>query len=49
MGCQERRLARTKVQRSESIRGILGTMKEQSREKRGKRIKIQLESGFMES
>lgn len=49
MGCQERRLARTKVQRSGSTRGILGMMKDQSVEKWDERIRIKLESGFIES
>lgn len=42
-------MARTKVWRSESTRGILGTVKDQSGEIRVKRMKIKLESGFIGS
>lgn len=40
MGCQERRLVRTKVQRRESTRGILGSVKDQGEEKWGWRISV---------
>ena len=49
MGCWERRLAGTKMQRSEGTRGILGTVKDQSREVGNRRLKIKLDSGFVES
>lgn len=49
MGCWERRLAGTKMQRSEGTRGILGTVKDQSREVGNRRMKIKLDSGFVES
>lgn len=49
MGCWERRLAGTKMQRSEGTRGILGTMKDQSGEVGNRRMKIKLDSGFIES
>lgn len=49
MGCEERRSARTQMQRSESTRGILGTVKDQSGEVGGRRMKIKLDSGFVES
>ena len=42
-------MARTKVWRSESTRGVLGTVKDQSGEIRVKRMKIKLESGFIGS
>lgn len=49
MGCEERRLVRTQMQRSESTRGILGTGKDQSGEGGNRRMKIKLDSGFVES
>jgi len=49
MGCWERRLAGTKMQRSEGTRGILGTVKNQSGKVGNRRMKIKLDSGFIES
>lgn len=49
MGCQERRLVRTKVQRSESTIGTLGSVEDQDGEKWGRRISIKLETGFIYS